>query len=96
MLWSRSASFTSTTRISLAIARNIRRRFSACASVRLVKWMPPSLVTPSTSARTSAPKWPSISSGVTSVSSTTSWRKPAAITGALAPMSRSRLATATG
>ena len=96
MLCNRSASFTSTTRMSLAMARNMRRRFSAWASVLLVKWMPPSLVTPSTKPRTSAPKCCSISSGVTSVSSTTSWRKPAAITLALAPMSRSRSATATG
>ena len=37
MLWRRSASFTSTTRMSLAMARNMRRRFSAWASVLLVK-----------------------------------------------------------
>ena len=37
MLWTRSANFTNTTRMSLAIAINIRRKFSACASVRSLK-----------------------------------------------------------
>ena len=49
-----------------------------------------SLVTPSTSCRTSKPKYCSISSGVTGVSSTTSCRKPAAIIALPPPRSRNK------
>jgi len=55
ILCSRSASFTTITRISCAIARNIRRKFSAWLSVLLEKLNLESLVTPSTSCRTSDP-----------------------------------------
>ena len=54
------------------------------------------LVTPSTRYLTSLPKYPSSCSGVISVSSTTSCKKPAAMTLALAPISLSKSATATG
>ncbi len=85
MLWSRSASLTTITRMSCAIAKNMRRKFSACRSVLLEKLNLESLVTPSTKCRTSAPNACSNSSGVTSVSSITSWSKPAATIVALPP-----------
>ena len=82
--------------MSLAIAKNIFLRFSACASVLLLNWIPPNLVTPSTSTLTSNPKFPSISERSIPVSSTTSCKRPAAITDELAPISFSRSATAMG
>ena len=74
MLCSRSASLTSSTRMSsLSASRNLRRfsaarSFSDCASILL------SLVTPSTSRATLAPNNFSICSGVATVSSIVSWR----------------------
>ena len=96
MLWSRSASFTTITRISLAIAKNIRRKFSACCSVLLENSNLDNLVTPSTNVRTSVPKRSSSSSRVTGVSSTTSCKNPAAITALLPPRFLRIPATATG
>mmetsp|Transcript_24479 Transcript_24479/g.84034 ORF Transcript_24479/g.84034 Transcript_24479/m.84034 type:complete len:294 (+) Transcript_24479:1410-2291(+) len=53
-------------------------------------------VSPSTMARTSAPNVASISSSVTAVSSTVSWRRPAATVSRSMPRPQSRPATATG
>ena len=72
MLWSRSASLMSTTRMSSAIARNIFRMFSACCCSWLSVENLLSLVTPSTSCATSLPKRSSMSERAYSVSSGTS------------------------
>ena len=80
ILWSRSASLIRMTRMSLAIARNIFLRFSAWTSTLSAEQLNcPSLVTPSTSSSTSSPNSCRISSDVITVSSTTSWRRPATI-----------------
>ena len=62
----------------------------------MLKCIPPSLVTPSTSTFTSNPKLTSISERSILVSSTTSCNRPAAITDELAPISLRRSATAIG
>ena len=54
MLWSRSASFTTSTRMSRDIATIILRIVSACAESPYLTLS--SLVTPSTSRATSSPK----------------------------------------
>ena len=69
MLWSRSASLMSTTRMSSAIARNILRMFSACCCSWLSVLNLESFVTPSTRWATSTPKRSSRSASVYSVSS---------------------------
>ena len=79
MLCSRSASFTSSTRMSPDMARRNLRRFSAARSLSVCASILESLVTPSTSRATLAPKIRSISSGVATVSSTVSWRIAVAI-----------------
>ena len=56
MLWSRSASLMSRTRMSLAIATSILRSVAACWASLESNWSRSSLVTPSTMAATSAPK----------------------------------------
>ena len=63
--------------MSRAIATTILRKFSACRSSFEVKLILPSLVTPSTSDAISPPNSRSMSFVVASVSSTTSWSKPA-------------------
>src|SRR5437667_106662 len=78
MLWSRSASFISTTRTSSAMATSILRTFSACACSGLWKEIFSRLVTPATSLPTVGPKLCSRSEMVRWVSSTVSWRIAAA------------------
>ncbi|MNX79576.1 hypothetical protein D3C86_1112090 [compost metagenome] len=78
MLWRRSASLIRMTRTSLAMATNMRRKFSAWRSSLEENLSFSSLVTPSTSLQTSRPNILVSSSGVTSVSSSTSCRRPAA------------------
>ena len=60
MLWSRSASLISRTRMSPAIATIILRTFSACASSRVWNWSLSSFVRPSTISATSSPNSPRI------------------------------------
>ena len=81
--------------MSLAIARNIFRRFSAWRSSRLFHSIRPSLVTPSTSPATSGPNFARISSIVRGVSSGTSWSSAAATVTASSRMSARIPATAT-
>ena len=78
MLWSRSASLISTTRMSSAIARNIFRMLSACRCSWLWVLNLDSLVTPSTMCAISGPNRSSTSARLYSVSSGTSWRRAAA------------------
>jgi len=75
----RSASLMRTTRTSLTIARSILRTFSAWRSSRLANWILSILVTPSTMGRPGSPNLETMSSVVTGVSSTASWRRPAAM-----------------
>ena len=97
MLCSRSASLISTTRMSLAMARNILRRVSAWASSRLAKFSWLSLVTPSTSRATSSPNCSRTTSSVQpSTSSTQSCSRPAAMVVASSIRSVRITATATG
>ncbi len=96
MLWRRSASLISTTRMSSAMATSILRMFSAWACSRVWTWILPSLVTPSTSRAIASPNSSRISSRVTSVSSTVSWRSAAASVSASRRSSLSRTAAATG
>ena len=56
MLWSRSASLMSRTRMSLAMATSILRMVAACWASLVSNWSRSSLVTPSTMAATSGPK----------------------------------------
>ena len=77
MLWSRSASLMSTTRMSSAIARNIFRMFSACCCSWLWVLNFDSLVTPSTRCAISGPNRSSTSARLYSVSSGTSWSSAA-------------------
>ena len=87
MLCSRSASLMTTMRQSSAIAMNMERRFSACSSAGLAKestWLAilgslDTLVSPSTSRHTVAPKTSSTSARSSTVSSTVSCSRPAAI-----------------
>src|SRR6266850_2325304 len=79
MLCVRSASLTRMTRMSLAIATSILRKFSACFSSTLTAWEDwkvPSLVTPSTRSSTSWPNSSRISSGLARVSSMVSCKRP--------------------
>src|SRR4051812_29057031 len=72
MLCRRSASLISSTRMSLAIATNIFRTFSACSASLDRNVILSSLVRPSTISATCGPNSFSMSSSVRSVSSTTS------------------------
>ena len=56
MLWSRSASLMSRTRMSFAIATSILRSVAACCASLESNWRRSSLVTPSTMVATSAPE----------------------------------------
>lgn len=96
MLWVRSASLMRTTRMSLAMAMIILRKFSACFSSRLVKLTRLNLVTPSTRTAISSPKADSISGRVARVSSTVSWSSPQMMLGRSSFRSANRPATATG
>jgi len=78
----RSASLTRITRRSRTIASSILRKLSACASLRFLKRIWSSLVTPSTISATSAPKRAAISSLRVGVSSMTSCRMAATIVSA--------------
>ena len=75
MLCSRSASLTSSTRMSSDIASTSLRKFSACLVWSDCNSMRDSLVTPSTSRAISGPNSRSISSSVATVSSTVSCRQ---------------------
>ncbi len=96
MLCSRSASLIRITRTSFDIARSILRKFSACSSSCESNFILSSLDTPSTRSATTTPNNSSISSFVTAVSSTTSWRRAAAKAGESRCQSASILETATG
>ncbi len=74
MLCSRSASLTSSTRMSSDMASRNLRRFSAARSLSLCASIRLSLVTPSTIRATFSPNSRRISSGVATVSSIVSWR----------------------
>ncbi len=74
MLCKRSASLIKITRMSLAIASSILRKFSACASSCEANSMRVILETPSTRPAISAPNSPAIPSLVAPVSSMTSCR----------------------
>ena len=83
MLWSRSASLTTTMRQSSAMAMNMDRMFSTCSfsasaagSSRAIFGSFDTLVSPSTMRRTSTPNMASTSPKVRSVSSTVSWSRP--------------------
>ena len=85
--------------MSLAIATNILRKFSACFSSMLTAcedWKVPSLVTPSTRSRTSWPNSSRISSGLASVSSMVSWRRPETMLASSSFKSASSPATSSG
>lgn len=85
------------TRISLAMARNIFLKFSACISTLSAdqdSWV--SFVTPSTSRATSFPKIAASSSSVRTVSSTTSWRIPAMMDSLSSSRSARMIATQRG
>ncbi len=84
------------TRMSRTMASSIFLKLSACASARLRNWIWSSLLTPSTSSATSAPKRVVISSLAIGVSSMTSWRIAAIMVSASRCRSASRSATATG
>ena len=79
MLCNRSASLTSSTRMSSDIASRNLRRFSAARSFSLCASILLSLVTPSTSRATLPPNSRVISSGVATVSSIVSCRIAVAI-----------------
>ena len=96
MLWSRSASFTRITLMSSTMASSIFRKFSACLSSLDENGIAPSLVTPSTTCATSLPNSSRIRSIGVWVSSTMSWRRPAAIATTSSFMSASRSATSSG
>ena len=96
MLCNRSASLMTSTRRSFAIATSILRIVAACCASRESNRIRSSLVTPSTSRATSAPKWSSTSGSVISVSSTASWSKAAASEMSSRPMSATIVATANG
>ncbi len=82
--------------MSSTIASSILRKFSACRSSVDAKVMAPILVTPSTTWATSWPNVRSRRSVVVSVSSTTSWRRPAAIVTGSIFMSVRMVATSSG
>ena len=96
ILCSRSHSLMIMTRTSWLMASSILRRFSACCSSMLENWILVSLVTPSTSRATSAPKADLTSSMVMGVSSTTSWSREAAMLSVSMPRSSTSRATASG
>src|SRR3989344_462777 len=95
MLWTRSASFKMTIRMSSAIARNIFRKLSAVRSLPLY-FILLSLVTPSTMNAISLPNSFCMSVTVYFVSSQTSCKNAAAIAGASRRISTSRSAVASG
>ena len=96
MLCSLSASFINITRISFAMAKNIRLKFSACSSSFDLKTIFSSFVTDVTSIHTSDPNLAVISSDVAGVSSIQSCNNAAAIVGLSSPMSSNNPATAMG
>ena len=82
--------------MSSTIASSILRKFSACRSSLDENGMALILVTPSTTCATSGPNSSWMRSMVVSVSSTTSWRRPAAMATASSFMSARKSATASG
>ncbi len=96
MLCSRSASLMMSTRQSLAMATSILRTVAACWASFESNWSRSSLVTPSTMRATAGPKSRSMTSVVTPVSSTASWRRAAATVWASRPRSATIPATAIG
>src|SRR5256712_472995 len=96
MLWSRSPSFTRTTRTSFTIARSTLRTFSACRTSGASKSRRLIFVTPSTRRAVSSPKrWAIVSSGMR-VSSTTSWSRAAQSVVTSSFMSARMCATSSG
>src|SRR5262245_1414776 len=96
MLWRRSASLMSRTRMSFAMATSILRSDAACCASLESNWSRSSFVTPSTMAATSGPNWSCRSSAVTVVSSTASWRSAAAIVMCARPSPPRIMATPSG
>jgi len=96
MLCSRSASLTRMTLMSSTIASSILRKFSAWRCSLEENGMALSLVTPSTTWAISSPNSSRIRSIVVSVSSTTSWRSPAATATVSSFMSARMAATSSG
>jgi hypothetical protein len=96
MLCRRSASLIRITRTSFAIASSILRKFSACASSRVVNSIWSSFETPSTMSATGLPNEDSISALVTVVSSVTSCSSAAARPCASSRHCDRMLATASG
>ena len=82
--------------MSSTIASSILRRFSAWRSSLDENGMAPSLVTPSTTWAISGPKSSAMRSGVASVSSTTSWSRPAETATTSSRMSARKSATSSG
>ncbi len=84
--------------MSSTIASSILRKFSACRSSLVAddSGMALILVTPSTTWATSGPNSSRMRSIVVRVSSTTSWRRPAAMATASSFMSARKSATARG
>ena len=87
ILCRRSAILMRMTRMSLAMAMSILRRFSICSSSLLVYCTRVSLVTPSTMSATAVPNWRAMSAWVRLVSSMTSWSRAAMIESSSSPMS---------
>ena len=82
--------------MSLAMATSILRRVAACWASLVSNWSRSSLVTPSTMAATSGPKSLEMSARVTSVSSTASWRRAAAMVTSSRPRPARMRATDSG
>jgi len=85
-----------TMRISLAMARSIFRKFSDCCSSWVARVILLILVRPSTRSAISGPNNSLISSRVAKVSSTVSWRRPAATVAMSILMSARMAATSRG
>ena len=82
--------------MSSTIASSILRKFSACRSSLDENGMALILVTPSTTWATSGPNSSAMRSMVVSVSSTTSWSRPAATATTSSLMSARKSATSSG
>ena len=96
MLWSRSASLMSSTRQSVAIARNILRIVAACWASFESNSSRSSFVTPSTTRATIGPNCASTWARLMPVSSTASCSRALATVGASSPRSATVSATAIG
>src|SRR4029453_17199948 len=96
MLWSRSASLMTSTRMSRAMAMTILRMISAWAASRPSKPIRSSLTSPSEILATSGPNWAKISSLVSSSSSTASCSRAASTDTASRPRSATTVATPSG